>query len=317
MQLQVEKVGGILLRPFFMNAPVVVFVRPQAAGNLGALARAMSNFGCRELRIAGEIPKTEPAKDARFDFMDWALAKRGQPVLSEAKLYPDLAAALDGIHFSLGTSGRAMPFENGYARPLVDARSGFESAGNFAKQIGSDFKWAIVLGPEDDGLWDEEASLCQKLIRLGTSTESPSLNVAMAAALTLYHWQLWDRGELAGSSKQINDTNPVTNLADTGPFLLVEPGKRGSKSEMGRDSWATVDQLEEFVDYVMETLSRTDFLKYPDTEAVKARVRRWTQVAPIPVGELLFAFELVYHVRAWGSGSFEGRNFLQRASKKK
>jgi hypothetical protein len=60
----------------------------------------------------------------------------------------------------------------------------------------------------------------------------------------------------------------------------------------------------------MNTLARTEFLKYPDVEAVRARIRRWLQSAPIPLGELLFAFELVYHLRAWGSGTFEGRDFL-------
>jgi hypothetical protein len=67
---------------------------------------------------------------------------------------------------------------------------------------------------------------------------------------------------------------------------------------------------------LMDVVSHTKFLKYPDQDAVKARVRRWLQTAPIPLGELLFAFEILYHLKSWGSGKFEARDFLKRASKK-
>ena len=59
-----------------MSAPVVILVRPQLGENIGAVARAMSNFGLSELRLvsprdgwpnkkaaemaAGAVPKTRP-----------------------------------------------------------------------------------------------------------------------------------------------------------------------------------------------------------------------------------------------------------------
>ena len=345
-------------------APVVIFVRPQAAGNIGALARAMSNFGCRELRIVGEDPAKDQDPTDSFATMDWALAKRGEGILEQATWHADLASALTGVHLTIGSSGRDMEFERGYARPLVGPQEAFETLAQWQSKAAeesqterssaalsdsvsdsvSPFVWAFVLGPEDDGLTDHESALCQKLIRIPTEGDNASLNVAMAASMIFYHRLLFNQGlqaaadatdagiggsaasdaSVAGSrapqenSRAISAADPGAIGAshpprrDSGAFLPPERKTRLHSTETGRELWATQDQRESFLRYTMETLARTDFLKYPDHDAVAARLRRWLQSALIPVGELLFAFEIVYHLRAWGSGEFEQRDFLKR-----
>jgi hypothetical protein len=68
---------------------------------------------------------------------------------------------------------------------------------------------------------------------------------------------------------------------------------------------------------LLKTIELTTFLKYPDQEAVAARLRRWTQVSPIPIGELLFAFEILYHIRAKIQGHYTHRDFLKKVDSKK
>lgn len=288
-----------------LKAPIVVFVRPQAEGNIGALARVMSNFGVTELRLVGESPVFKFKEGDPFSRMDWAMAtKRGEGVLQNKKWYPDLSAALCDVQVAIGSSGRSTEFDRGYARPLVSPQEAFHSARDFETKVGSKkFQWAFVLGPEDDGLNDHESALCQKLIRLSTVDTAPSINAAMAAGCILYHWHLTN---LEGEKDPTRGEVPM----EAGPFLVEGKAKRFS--EEGRSQWSSHQQKERFLDYLMETISKTQFLKYPDQDAVRARVRRWLQVAPIPVGELLFAFEIVYHLRAWGSGTFESRDFLGR-----
>lgn len=254
----------------------------------------------------GQDPALQRGPDDAFNQMDWAMAKKGDSIRQSAKWYPDLTAALEGIHLALGTSGRDVEFLRGYARPHVATEEGFASAVKFQDDIGSDFKWAIVMGPEDDGLSDHEAALCQKLIRISTADESPSINIAMAAGCLLYHWHLINLGAAhLGSS------------TDTGAFLSQDRQVRMNHTENGRGDWATADQCEDFLDYLMDGISLTQFLKYPDQDAVRARIRRWLQSTPIPLGELLFAFEILYHFKSWGKGKFETRDFLKRSGGKK
>jgi tRNA/rRNA methyltransferase len=269
--------------------PVVVFVRPKAAGNIGALARVMSNFGCADLRLVGE-PR-EGGMDSEFSKVDWALACRGQAALENARWYPTLAAALENVQIAIGTSGRDQEFPRGYARPGVGPEDAFATLARWEAASGP-LAWALVIGPEDHGLSQEESALCQKLVRLSTVDESPSMNAAMAAGAFLYHWHLVNEG-LATLGKR----------EDTGAFV---------RTEDFRSEWASVEQKEQFLDKLMELLSHTSFLKYPDVDGIRARIRRWLQTAPVPLLELLYAFEMVYQVKSWGTGKFEARDFLKK-----
>jgi tRNA C32,U32 (ribose-2'-O)-methylase TrmJ len=282
----------------------VIFVRPQAAGNIGALCRVMSNFGLTELRLTHKSEWLDARPDDPFKKMDWALAKRGEPILKSSTWFADLPAALHDIHLAIGSSGRDLEFERGYARPHVAPPEAFAAVDSWAAKArseGTQFKWAFILGPEDDGLSDHEAALCQKLMHIPTADMNPSINIAMAAGCVFYHWHLVNLG-LA----------PVGAGPDTGAFLSPERKDHIRASERGRADWAEQHHKEDFLDYLMDTVSQTQFLKYPDRESVAARVRRWLQTAPVPLGELLFAFEIVYHLRAWGTGRFESRNFLKK-----
>jgi len=297
--------------PIILPAPVIVFTRPQAAGNIGALARAMSNFGVHELRLVGKNPADGRDPNDSFMTMDWALAKKGSDILNEAKWYPDIVSALHGIHVAVGTSGRDVEFERGYARPHMYPEQAFYSLQKTVEvhraqnSHSETFQWSLVFGAEDDGLANHEAACCQKMIRVATNSQSPSLNIAMSAGLLLYHWHLTNLGVAKALESQ-----------ETGAFLPVDRQFRMNHTEAGRGNFASIDQCEDFVDYLMDLIGKTDFLKYPDQEAVKARVRRWVQAAPLPLGELLFAFEILYHLKAWGTGKFETRDFLKRGRTK-
>jgi TrmH family RNA methyltransferase len=284
--------------PQQLQAPILVFVRPQAAGNIGAIARAMSNFGAQELRLVGEGVVYDFRADDPFSKMDWAMAKRGEHLLKAVKWYPTLGAALFDVGFVLGTSGRDLEFEKGYGRPFCNPTTAWSQVYEWAKGHQDPMSWALVIGPEDDGLNEQEASLCQSLIRIPTVGSNPSLNAAMAVGCLLYHFNQIRSGEIPLSPPPLPST----------PF--INPRKLKNLEASGRSEWSTFEQKESFLSYLMETLALTAFLKFPDIEAVRARIRRWIQIAPIPVGELLFAFEIIYHLKSWGSGKFEERNFL-------
>ena len=89
----------------------------------------------------------------------------------------------------------------------------------------------------------------------------------------------------------------------------------GTKSALsGKTRWADQLEKEKWIEYLIAILDQTQFFKYPDREAVKARIRRWLQGNNIPLGELLFAFEVLYQIESWGTQQFKERNFLGKAN---
>jgi TrmH family RNA methyltransferase len=287
-----------------VQPPIVIFVRPQAPGNIGALARVMSNFGATELRLVGSGPTRNPSSpDDPFQTMDWALARRGDFILEKSIWYESLQKALSDTQLAIGSSGRDIEFERGYARPFVNPIEAYKTVLDWQKQTDIPLKWALVMGPEDDGLNESESALCQKLIRVPTSTQNSSLNIAMAAGILLYTFYVYE---------SFTDNATLSHDQDSGAFLKPDRNfARLPHTEAGREKWSESHHKEDFLNYLMDTISYTQFLKYPDQDSVKARIRRWLQSAPIPLGELLFAFEILYHLKSWGTGKFEARDFLK------
>jgi len=74
----------------------IVLVEPQHPGNVGAVARVMSNFGCDELLLVGGCEINDDAK---------ARAKAGRPLLETARRTASLKEALAEAPVSVATSG--------------------------------------------------------------------------------------------------------------------------------------------------------------------------------------------------------------------
>jgi tRNA/rRNA methyltransferase len=155
----------------------VVLVRPKIAGNLGAVARAMRNFGLDDLRLVA--PEADPLSlEAR------ALATHGEPLLETTQRFPDLVSAVAGCVWVAGTSARlgglfrrqnVLPIRDGLQLGALHARAG---------------KIAIVFGPEDHGLTTEEVSQCHYLLTIPTHGDYGVLNLAQAVVVCLYEWYL-------------------------------------------------------------------------------------------------------------------------------
>jgi tRNA/rRNA methyltransferase len=153
----------------------IVLVRTKYAGNLGSVARVMANFGVTDLRLV--TPEAEVrSNEAR------ALASHGEPVLESAGLYPTLAEAVSDCVWVGATSARL----GGLYRKqnTVGCRDGMKHAA----QMACSGRIALVFGPEDHGLTNDEVSLCHHLIHINAHPDYEVLNLAQAAAICLYEW---------------------------------------------------------------------------------------------------------------------------------
>src|SRR3954471_5901074 len=78
----------------------IVLVRPHYAGNLGATARAMRNFGLSDLVLVDPVCSTNDLEARR-------MATHGLSVLDAARVVPDLGEALADCVYTLATSAKA------------------------------------------------------------------------------------------------------------------------------------------------------------------------------------------------------------------
>jgi tRNA/rRNA methyltransferase len=158
---------------FFDNI-VFILAGPKHPGNIGSVARAMANMGFGRLVLAA--PRCEINEESR------RMAKAGTDVLDAAQVYPSLAAAAAEMHMLVGTTGARGGYRANVATPRRLAPKILDQAAE--QTVG------ILFGPEDTGLVDEDLLLCQHLIRIPTSRQADSINLAQAVMIISYELML-------------------------------------------------------------------------------------------------------------------------------
>ena len=153
---------------------VVILTGTKHPGNIGSAARAMANMGLERLSLAA--PRCEINEEAR------RMAKAGTSVLDEARIYSSLADAVAEMDMLVGTTGKSGGYRAETATPQSLAPKILDQAAE--QTVG------ILFGPEDTGLVDEDLLLCQLLIRIPTSRQAASINLAQAVMIISYELML-------------------------------------------------------------------------------------------------------------------------------
>ncbi|MFQ6127413.1 MAG: RNA methyltransferase [Thermoplasmata archaeon] len=149
----------------------VILVEPKIEGNIGAVARAMKNFGMEKLVLVNPCRIGEEAVKR---------AKWGKEVLDSATIVDSLDEALSSVDFVIGSSSVDTESEKKFARISV-------SPGESIKKIEDlDGLVALLFGREDYGLLKEEIAKCDLLVKIPANEEYPVLNISHAVAIILY-----------------------------------------------------------------------------------------------------------------------------------
>jgi tRNA/rRNA methyltransferase len=194
------------------NIAFVLF-KPHSPGNVGAAARALKNMGCRDLRIVqgaslrvaggreeAYAPQSHGSDDAQ------KMAVHGRDVLTAATIHPGLDSALADRTLVAGTTARSGLYRS-EARPLREAAQELAALSE-ANRI------ALVFGPEDCGLTNQELKLCQRLITIPTAPDYPSLNLAQAVMIVAYELML-----AAGAARQLPSSDQWARFPDVDAML--------------------------------------------------------------------------------------------------
>jgi TrmH family RNA methyltransferase len=148
----------------------VVLVEPRNPLNIGAVARAMSNFGFSKLHLVN--PYTVAFREARS-------AVRSHYILEQAECFSSVAEAIAGSALVVGTTAVGH-------RDLHVPLYRLEAAGQIIRQELLAARVALLFGSEKFGLSNEHMSHCHWLLRIPTRIEHGSMNLGQAVAICLY-----------------------------------------------------------------------------------------------------------------------------------
>lgn len=151
----------------------VVLVEPMYGGNVGAVARAMANFGLPHLALVR--PPAGLFDDPQLKPM---ARKGGNPVLTSASTHEKLTDALSGTEVSWGFTTRL-------GKKRTDGMDLREAVRALLENPPAG-RVAAVFGSEDKGLTNDDLEKCSLLVRIPTAPEMASLNLAQAVGVFAY-----------------------------------------------------------------------------------------------------------------------------------
>jgi TrmH family RNA methyltransferase len=158
----------------------VILVGTRNPLNIGAAARAMSNFGVRRLRLVH--PYEVAFREARS-------AVGAADLLAKAEEFASVAEAVADCRLVVGTTAAGRRELRHRLLPLPEA-------GPVIRERLAAGPVALLFGSERVGLSNTDLSHCNWLIRIPTRDEHGSMNLGQAVAVCLY--------ELARTTKTIH-----------------------------------------------------------------------------------------------------------------
>lgn len=234
----------------------VVLVATRNPLNIGAAARAMSNFGFRRLRV---VRPFEPA------FLEAKSAVGASELLARAEHFDSVADAVGDCGLVVGTTAvRTRNLQHTVRRledgarlirkkmVMADGKKNNVKNPTFARGAGRTWGTqssarsggvALLFGSEKVGLSNEDLSHCNWLMRIPTCDANISMNLGQAVAVCLY--------ELVRDAKIVRGT------------------KASEKIEM-----AGAEDLERITSVLMESLRASGYLERRVISDVEERMRR-------------------------------------------
>ncbi len=168
----------------------VVLLSPLYGGNVGSICRAMGNMGAQDLAIAA--PRTLDHNEARM------MACHAGGIFESRTEYPSLGDAIADCGMVIGTTARGGLYRQ-------HARTAREWAPEVFAEAARGTRVALIFGPEDNGLSNEDLALCTHIIQIPTTDSYTSLNLSQAVLVCLY--------EIFIASNQFEARNEKSELA--------------------------------------------------------------------------------------------------------
>lgn len=148
----------------------IVLNKPKYPGNVGSSARCAKNMGIGRLIVVGN-------RDLDDEAVRQMATHESKEVIAAMAHYDDLGEALAGFSWVVGMTAR-----KGSGRgPAISPRRMAESLVGLSQNN----RIALLFGPEDTGLTNEDLAFCQTVVTIPT-VDFKSLNLSHAVMVICY-----------------------------------------------------------------------------------------------------------------------------------
>lgn len=226
----------------------VVLVSPRNPLNIGAVARAMSNFGAMHLRVV--TPYEVAWRESKA-------AVGAAEVMSRAEECASVGEAVADCTLVVGTTAVGN-------RDIRQPLRGLEEAGGLLREWMMTSNVAVLFGSEKWGLSNESLSYCHWLVTIPTRDAHRSMNLGQAAAVCMYELA---RGERAASE-----------IAKGQKRKLPAAGKSGSRAHaLRRDegtNLATMEVVDRITATLLKALNASGYVTPEGRDVAEEKLRR-------------------------------------------
>jgi tRNA/rRNA methyltransferase len=171
----------------------IILVEPAGALNVGSVARVMKNMGLTQLvLVKPHCDRHSP--EAR------QMAVHGIDVLEGARCVESLPEALTGVQRAIATTARSRHLPTSLQPPKEV----------LPWLLEKDCHSALIFGPEDRGLSNQELSYAQRFLGIPANPEYPSLNLAQAVAVCVY--ELYQLRQQPLGEAEVDELAPLEQL---------------------------------------------------------------------------------------------------------
>ncbi len=193
----------------------VVLVATRNPLNMGAVARAMSNFGATRLRVVNPYEKA---------FREARSAVGAASVLREAEECASVEEAVADCGLVVGTTAIGN-------REIKHPLRSLDKAGPVIRKRLARERVAILFGSEKKGLSNEDLSYCHWLVHIPTREEHQSMNLGQAAAVCFYELARGTRCVEEGVKRGAASMETVERITESLLACLVKSGYVAARSE--------------------------------------------------------------------------------------
>jgi len=152
----------------------VILVEPLYQGNVGAVARVMSNFGFKHLVLVNPCEIGEEALKR---------ATHGKYILKSAEVLQDFDSVREKMNFLVATTGIRTDNLRKHVRNYHTPK---ELCQILEPQARREISIGLVFGRENYGLYNHELKRCDLVVSIPTEAHFPVLNLSQAVTIILY-----------------------------------------------------------------------------------------------------------------------------------
>ncbi len=169
--------------------------------NIGATARAMMNFGLKDLLLVAP-------RDGWPNKRAYELASHAAPVLDNAKLFATTQEAVAGFKRIYAATARNREM----VKPVFTPDEGTK------KIVDEALPTAILFGPERTGLTNEDVAIADSIITIPTS-DLASLNIAQSVVVLAYQWFVNESNIGVSTQDNLNNKSPFVSKEELQGFF--------------------------------------------------------------------------------------------------